>query len=219
MTVQNKKRSMIALMVSLTIIVGGGCLGTRYGEQTWVALVWLVIVVLSIFKITFAKNKDYLSKSNFVIAGFFTSLAFVLATPLIISPELKAYQVLLYYLPLHFYMIYYVITKKATYKQPEMSMGITGESIAITGEEESMNLPDEIRQKCREYIGEDEIPKAIDLLIANLPSDGPNYNDALQVRQKWNRVEREKNLNTLSPDDADRQFSRIVQTLLDILDD
>ena len=55
--------------------------------------------------------------------------------------------------------------------------------------------------------------------IENLPSDGPNYNDVLQVKQKWNRVEREKNLNTISPDEADRQFSRIVQTLLDILDD
>lgn len=215
MTVQNKKRSMVALMVSLTIIVGGGCLGTRYGSETWVAMVWLVIVVLSIFKITFAKNKDYLSKSNFVIAGFFTSLAFVFAIPAL-TPAILPHEVLLYYLPFHFYMIYYVMTKKGVQKESEMTFGIMAEPIAYT---ENMDLADDIRQKCRQYIGEDEMPKAIDLLIENLPADGPNYNDALQVKQKWNRVEREKNLNTISPDEADRQFSRIVQTLLDILDD
>ncbi len=215
MTVQNKKRSMIALMVSLTIIVGGGCIGTRYADKTWVAMVWLVIVVLSIFKITFAKDRDYLSKSNFVIAGFFTSLAFVFAIPAL-NPIVLPHEVLLYYLPLHFYMVYYVMTKKGVEKETEMTFGIMAEPVVYS---ENMNLADDIRQKCRQYIGEDEMPKAIDLLIENLPADGPNYNDALQIKQKWNRVEREKNLNTISPDEADRQFSRIVQTLLDILDD
>lgn len=216
MTVQNKKRSMVALMVILTILVGGGCLGTRYGDKTWVALVWLVIVVLSIFKVTFAKNKDYLSKSNFVVAGFFTSLAFVLAIPML-SSTMEPYRVLLYYLPLHFYLIYYVITKERRREEKtEMVLGIIADSEI---DDNPMVLSDDIRQKCRQYIGEDEVEKAIDLLINHLAPIEANYNDILQVKQKWNRVERDKNLNVISPDDADRQFSRIVQTLLDILDD
>jgi len=216
MTVQNKKRSMIALMVILTILVGGGSLGGRYGSHTWVALVWLVVVVLSIFKLAFAKNEDYLSKSNFVVGGLFSSIAFVLAIPLLASETLQPYKVLLAYLPLHFYIIYYVVTKKEREEKGEMILGI----IADTATEDSpMVLSDSIRQKCRKYIGEDEVEKAIDLLIKHLAPMEANYNDTLQIRQKWNRIEREKNLNTISPDEADRQFSRVVQTLLDILDD
>lgn len=218
MTVQNKKRSMVALMVILIVLVVTMKLTGRFASYGWVALIWLGIVVLSIFKITFAKNKDYLSKSNFVIGGFFSSLAFVLA---IGGNYTHPVKVLLAYLPLHFYLIYYVVTKKPGEESTGMVMGLTADAAEEPEpiEREKMDLSSEIRQKCRQYIGEDEMPKAIDLLIENLSPNGPNYNDALQIRQKWNRVERDKNLNTISPDDADRQFSRMVQTLLDILDD
>jgi Ca2+/Na+ antiporter len=212
MTVQNKKRSMIALMVILTFLIAAGSLGGRFGSYTWVALIWLGTVVLSIGKLTFAKDKDYLSKSNFMIGGLFSSIAFILAFPFVDAHPVK---VLLAYLPLHFYIIYYVVTKKGGQSQPEIALGIISEPIQF----ESTGISDETRQKCREYIGEDEIERAIDLLIDKLTSDNPNYNDALQIKQKWNRIEREKNLNTISPDDADRQFSRVVQTLLDILND
>jgi len=212
MTVKNKKRSMLALMAILILLVGGGCLGGRYGSYTWIALIWLGIVILSTWKLTFAKGKDYLSKSNFVVGGLFSSIAFILAIPLVDAPP---YQTLLAYLPFHFYIIYYVITKKAGKEQPEIALGIAGQAI----EYENISVSEDIRTKCRKYIGEDELEKAIDLLIENLTPDHPNYNNAVQIKQKRNRVEREKNLNTISPDEADRQFSRIVQTLLDILDD
>lgn len=213
MTILNKKRSMIALMVILTLLIAGGSLGGRYGSYTWVALIWLGIVVLSIWKLTFAQNENYLAKSNFVIGGLFTSVAFILAIPFV---DIHPYKVLLAYLPLHFYIIYYVVTKKIGQEKPEMVLGIVPESKV---EKNSMILSDKIRQKCREYISEDEVEKSIDLLIEHLEPLKSNYNDTLQIRRKWNKIEREKNLNTISPDEADRQFSRVVQTLLDILDD
>jgi len=81
----------------------------------------------------------------------------------------------------------------------------------------SSSIDLEIKEKCKKFIGENRLKECFSILIDEV-QDKNKMKELIELKRKWSKNEREKNLNINSSEWADRQNARIAKGLLDLLD-
>lgn len=211
MTVKGKKRTLLILTVLLIGLITAQSWGGQYGDQTWVAWIWLATVVLTIWRFAFSIDPKYIRRSNFIVFAFYSSLFFILVQPFI--HNYRPATVLLAYLPLHAYFVYYLLTKKELGQAYATGIAAGGGSNA----DYTVDIDDAVLAECRRLMEEDETEKAFALLKKEVPPTHPNYGSIIMLSRKYSKTKRDRMLNVISADTADRQYSQVLNALLEIL--